>query len=72
MKDAGVPFVKEAAMAKLFASQVLARDFLAIEIYGGYGFTKLPRSKVLARRQNWEDLEGHPTATGYHCQAGAR
>jgi alkylation response protein AidB-like acyl-CoA dehydrogenase len=41
MKDAGVQFVKEAAMAKLFASQVAERvTSLAIEIYGGYGFTK--------------------------------
>lgn len=41
MKDAHVPFVKEAAMAKLFASQVAERvTSLAIEIYGGYGFTK--------------------------------
>ncbi|HEX8815946.1 MAG TPA: acyl-CoA dehydrogenase [Terriglobales bacterium] len=41
MKDAGVPFVKEAAMAKLFCSQVAERvSSLAIEIYGGYGFTK--------------------------------
>ncbi len=41
MKDAGVPFVKEAAMAKLFSSQVAERvTSLAIEIYGGYGFTK--------------------------------
>jgi butyryl-CoA dehydrogenase/short/branched chain acyl-CoA dehydrogenase len=41
MKDAGVPFVTEAAMTKLFASQVAERvTSLAIEIYGGYGFTK--------------------------------
>jgi len=41
MKDAGVPFVKEAAMCKLFCSQVAERvTSLAIEIYGGYGFTK--------------------------------
>jgi alkylation response protein AidB-like acyl-CoA dehydrogenase len=41
MKDAGMPFVKEAAMTKLFASQVAERvTSLAIEIYGGYGFTK--------------------------------
>jgi len=41
MKDAGVNFVKEAAMAKLFCSQVAERvASLAIEIYGGYGFTK--------------------------------
>jgi alkylation response protein AidB-like acyl-CoA dehydrogenase len=41
MKDAGMNFVKEAAMTKLFASQVAERvASLAIEIYGGYGFTK--------------------------------
>jgi len=41
MKDASVNFVKEAAMAKLFTSQVAERvTSLAIEVYGGYGFTK--------------------------------
>ena len=41
MKDAGLNFVKEAAMAKLFCSQVAERvSSLVIEIYGGYGFTK--------------------------------
>jgi alkylation response protein AidB-like acyl-CoA dehydrogenase len=41
MKDSGIPFVREAAMAKLFSSQVAERvTSLAIEIYGGYGFTK--------------------------------
>jgi len=41
MKDAGMSFVKEAAMTKLFCSQVAERvTSLAIEIYGGYGFTK--------------------------------
>ena len=41
MKDAGMNFVKEAAMAKLFSSQVAERvTSLAVEIYGGYGFTK--------------------------------
>jgi alkylation response protein AidB-like acyl-CoA dehydrogenase len=41
MKDAGMPFVKESAMTKLFCSQVAERvTSLAIEIYGGAGFTK--------------------------------
>ena len=41
MKDAGIAFVKEAAMGKLFSSQVAERvTSLAIEIYGGYGFSK--------------------------------
>jgi alkylation response protein AidB-like acyl-CoA dehydrogenase len=41
LKDAGMNYVKEAAMTKLFCSQVAERvTSLAIEIYGGYGFTK--------------------------------
>jgi butyryl-CoA dehydrogenase/short/branched chain acyl-CoA dehydrogenase len=41
MKDAGLDFVKEAAMTKLFASEVAERvTSMAVEIYGGYGFTK--------------------------------
>jgi|ERR1700733_1606489 len=41
MKDAGMNFVKEAAMVKLFASQVAERvASVCVEIYGGYGFTK--------------------------------
>jgi alkylation response protein AidB-like acyl-CoA dehydrogenase len=41
MKDAGMNFVKEAAMTKLFASQVAERvASLAVDIFGGVGFTK--------------------------------
>ena len=41
MKDAGMNFVKEAAMTKLYTSQVAERvASLAVEIYGGYGFVK--------------------------------
>jgi alkylation response protein AidB-like acyl-CoA dehydrogenase len=41
MKDAGLPFVKEAAMAKLYSSRVAERvSSKAIELYGGYGFVK--------------------------------
>lgn len=41
MKVAGVPFVKEAAMAKLFASRVAEEvASQAVEIYGGYGFVR--------------------------------
>ena len=41
MKDAGLNFVKEAAMAKLYASQ-LAQKVASqmLELFGGYGFTK--------------------------------
>jgi len=41
LKDAGEPFIKEAAMAKYWTSQVAERvASLAVEIYGGYGFVK--------------------------------
>ena len=41
MKDAGMPFLKEAAMSKLYASQA-AQEIcsLMIDLFGGYGFTK--------------------------------
>ena len=41
LKDAGRDFVVEAAMAKLYASQVAQRiASTCIDLYGGYGFTK--------------------------------
>jgi alkylation response protein AidB-like acyl-CoA dehydrogenase len=41
LKDAGKPFIKEAAMAKLFASEVAERTAsMAVEFLGGVGFTK--------------------------------
>lgn len=41
MKDAGLPFAKEAAMTKLFCSQVAERiTSQAVEIYGGYGYSR--------------------------------
>jgi alkylation response protein AidB-like acyl-CoA dehydrogenase len=41
LKDARLPYVKEAAMAKYFSSQVAERvASQAVDIYGGYGFVK--------------------------------
>jgi butyryl-CoA dehydrogenase/short/branched chain acyl-CoA dehydrogenase len=41
LRDAGQPFLVEAAMAKFFSSQVAERvTSRAIELYGGYGYTK--------------------------------
>jgi butyryl-CoA dehydrogenase/short/branched chain acyl-CoA dehydrogenase len=41
LRDTGAPFVKEAAMAKLFASRAAEHvASKAIEVYGGYGFTR--------------------------------
>jgi alkylation response protein AidB-like acyl-CoA dehydrogenase len=41
LKDAGRPFLQEAAMAKLFSSQVAQRIASeCIDLFGGYGFTR--------------------------------
>src|ERR1700704_5856752 len=41
LKDAGLDFLKEAAMAKYFSSQVAEHvTSLVVEVYGGYGYTK--------------------------------
>ncbi len=40
-KDRDLPFSKEASMAKLFASETANRaSYLALQIHGGYGYTK--------------------------------
>ncbi|NNF28540.1 MAG: acyl-CoA dehydrogenase [Gemmatimonadetes bacterium] len=41
LKDAGEPFLREAAMAKLFASRT-AQDVssMCVDLHGGYGFTR--------------------------------
>ncbi len=41
LKDAGKPFLKEAAMAKLYSSRCAERvSSKAIELFGGYGYVK--------------------------------
>ena len=41
LRDAHVPFLKEAAMCKLFSSEVAERvTSLAVNLFGGYGFVK--------------------------------
>jgi len=41
LKDAGVPFAQQAAMAKLFSSQVADRvTSQCLELFGGYGYSK--------------------------------
>ena len=41
LKDSGVRHTRESAMAKLYASQVCERvTSLALEMFGGYGYTK--------------------------------
>ena len=41
LRDGGEPFLKEAAMCKLFSSEAAERvSSLAVNLYGGYGFVK--------------------------------
>jgi alkylation response protein AidB-like acyl-CoA dehydrogenase len=41
LKDAGLPFAEEAAMAKLFSSQVANQVCsVAVELFGGYGYSR--------------------------------
>ena len=41
LRDAGKPFLTEAAMAKLYSSEVAERvTSLAVNLYGGYGYVK--------------------------------
>jgi alkylation response protein AidB-like acyl-CoA dehydrogenase len=41
LRDAGRPFLKEAAMCKIFSSEVAERvASLAVNLYGGYGFVR--------------------------------
>jgi butyryl-CoA dehydrogenase/short/branched chain acyl-CoA dehydrogenase len=41
LKDAGLPFVREAAICKWLGAEVAERSAsMAIELYGGYGFVK--------------------------------
>lgn len=41
LKDAGKPFLREAAMAKLFSSQVADRvTSQCVELFGGYGYSR--------------------------------
>ena len=41
LRDSGQPFVTEAAMCKIFSSEVAERvTSLAVNLYGGYGFVK--------------------------------
>jgi len=72
MKDAGVNFVKEAAMTKLFTSQVAERvTSLAIEVYGGYGFTKdYPVENIGATPRSAKSTKARRHAAGHNREAG--
>jgi alkylation response protein AidB-like acyl-CoA dehydrogenase len=60
LKDAGKPFLKEAAMAKYFCAQVAERVASeGVEVFGGYGFTKdYPAEKYLRDAKIGKIYEG--------------
>jgi butyryl-CoA dehydrogenase/short/branched chain acyl-CoA dehydrogenase len=60
LKDAGLPFLKEAAMAKYFTSEVAERVASeCVEVYGGYGFTRdYPAEKFLRDAKIGKIYEG--------------
>jgi short-chain 2-methylacyl-CoA dehydrogenase len=60
LKDAEMPFLKEAAMAKYFCSHVAERVASeCVEVYGGYGFTRdYPAEKFLRDSKIGKIYEG--------------
>jgi butyryl-CoA dehydrogenase/short/branched chain acyl-CoA dehydrogenase len=60
LKDAGLPFLEEAAMAKYFTSQVAEQVASeCLEVYGGYGFTRdYPAEKFLRDSKIGKIYEG--------------
>jgi len=62
LKDAGQPYVREAAMAKLFASQVAERvASQCVEVFGGNGFVRdYPAEKYYRDAKVGKIYEGTP------------
>jgi butyryl-CoA dehydrogenase len=60
LKDQGKPFEKEAAMAKLYASEVAMRTTTkAVQIFGGYGYTtEFPVERYMREAKLFEIVEG--------------
>src|SRR5262245_14085278 len=60
LREAGMPFLKEGAMAKYYSSQVAERvTSLALDVFGGYGFTKdFPAEKFFRDSKIGKSYEG--------------
>jgi alkylation response protein AidB-like acyl-CoA dehydrogenase len=60
LRDAGRPFLAEAAMCKLFASEAAERTTsLAVNLFGGYGFTRdYPVEKLFRDQKIGQIYEG--------------
>jgi len=60
LKDQGEPFEKEAAFAKLFASEVCMRQTVkAVQLHGGVGYTReFPVERYMREAKLFEIVEG--------------
>ncbi|ABZ83665.1 acyl-coa dehydrogenase [Heliomicrobium modesticaldum Ice1] len=60
LKDAGLPYSKQSAMAKLYASEVaMAVTTKAVQIHGGYGYTReYPVERMMRDAKITEIYEG--------------
>ncbi len=60
LKDQGKPFEKEAAMAKVYASEVAMRTTTkAVQVFGGYGYTtEFPVERYMREAKLFEIVEG--------------
>ena len=60
LKDQGLPFGKQAAMCKVYASEVVMRvTTKAVQIFGGYGYTKeYPVERYMREAKLFEIVEG--------------
>jgi alkylation response protein AidB-like acyl-CoA dehydrogenase len=60
LRDAGQPFLTEAAMCKIFSSEVAERvTSLAVNLFGGNGSSRTTRREAVSRREDRTDLRGH-------------
>ena len=61
LKDNHLPFIKEASMAKLLASEMtVSVSSKALQVHGGYGYFKdSPVEALLSRRSSYNYLRGH-------------
>ena len=65
LRDAGLPFLTEAAMCKLQASEVAERTAsLAVNLFGGYGFVKdAPVEKLYRDARSARSTKARPTCS---------
>jgi len=60
LRDQGLPFEKQAAMAKVYSSEVAMRvTTKAVQVFGGYGYTRdYPVERYMREAKLFEIVEG--------------